>query len=241
MISPSFAVVSCLGAAFAISPVVSLDLSGALGHSGLPKSVEGIALAFARPKLAQKAVFFYSATNTLQASLVSVVIHWRDNVLVFVRTRQPSTGWGALFRLFLCSIPKFVEVTMSSLSFPHWSYFLPCPAEWAACFALPAAFSILYRLAPALARPAGKGGGVMKNNTLRSFNDNRPSNSLYEAHCIALFLQDSVVDLCMGNGGGSIGDDSAVGLGLVFDMLHDKLSIARGELVLPEPKGGEHD
>ncbi|MDD2967549.1 MAG: hypothetical protein PHN64_08755 [Desulfovibrionaceae bacterium] len=89
-----------------------------LGHSRFPKSTEGIALAFARPKLAQKAVFFYSATNTLQASLVSVVIHWRDNVLVFVRTRQPSVGWGALFRLFLCSIPKFTEVIMSSLPSP---------------------------------------------------------------------------------------------------------------------------
>jgi hypothetical protein len=118
---------------------------------------------------------------------------------------------------------------------------LPRPAEWAACFALPAAFSVLYRLAPTLARPAVKGGGVMKNNSLRSFSDNSPSSSLYEAHCIALFLQDTVVDLCMGKGGSSITDDSAVGLGLVFDMLHDKLRIARGELVLPEPKGGDHE
>lgn len=78
----------------------------------------------------------------------------------------------------------------------------------------------------------------MKNNsTLCSFDNDTPSSALYDARYIVSFLQDVVPELCVGNGGGAICDESAMGLGLVFHMLEDKLRIAGGELVLPSADG----
>ena len=82
-----------------------LTLPGSFGIVNFPK-LEGVADAFTKPHLVKRAVIFVSATNALQVHPVDVVIYWRNNVLMFVRLRRPSSAGERCFRLFLCKNPK---------------------------------------------------------------------------------------------------------------------------------------
>ncbi len=69
--------------------------------------IEGAAVAFVMPHMIKRAVFLVSATIAPRWVLV---INWRSNVRVTVRSRRPSISRGALFRLFV-SNSQIIEVS----------------------------------------------------------------------------------------------------------------------------------